>query len=550
MFLRRLFSENAFFLNMNNSDKQSIQNMSPQDLESPEKGQFNHEITLVLRQKKINLALIILIATSITSNINQTLVSSSFPAIGNHFNALNNVFWISLGYATVSATSQPFYYPLIAIMGVKRFYFACWILLAAPTILCIIGKNIWYVVFGYALSSFGGIGVSTCVSIIILSAAPVSKHKFFYGISSIVRSIGNMVGPLFGATIVSKFTFRSVFILEMIFIVACFLVSVYILHGADDTKTKVSTWKQFDILGSIFLVISIPCLIILFNSITPGSIFGRSATISCAIIFLVCFGLFIFNEKKTKSFPIIPTELYKIRSMILAYASVFLLGPRFVGSGYFIPMFSNATKNLSSVKIGFIVTTFQAGGALFGLLFYKFVKASNMRPYMMGMYVFVLSPSIYECFLNRNTPTWSLFLCEAIAGFGISGISLSATIFIIANSPKKFRERYLSLFSFVITMGAALSSALMILIYSNVLKSKINAIRINFPLNQQDINNALLNSQNIHSSTIPTDLSHALMDAYSRSIASVMIYDAVFVFVGLFLIYWTSDKNFEEIIIE
>ncbi|PVU99296.1 hypothetical protein BB559_000324 [Furculomyces boomerangus] len=535
---------------MNSSDKQQAQDTRPQDLESPEKDEFSHEITLILRHKASTFALIALIATSVTSNINQTLVSSSFPAIGNYFNALNRVFWLSLGYMTISATSQPFFYPLIAIMGLKRFFLTSWILLAAPTILCIVGKNIWYVVFGYALSAFGGIGVSTCSSIIILSAAPRSRHKFFYGISSIVHSIGNMVGPLFGSSIVTRFTFRSVFILEMIFIVICFLVSVYILHGADDSKTKVSTWKQFDILGSVFLVISIPCLIILFNSITPGSIFGRSATISCAIIFLVCFGLFIFNEKKTKNLPIIPTELYQIRKMVLAYASVFLIGPRFVGSSYFVPLFSNIAKNLTSVQTGYLVSSFQAGSTIFGFIFYKFVKGQNMRPYMIGMYLFVLSPSIYECFLNRNTPTWSLFLCEVIAGFGISGVSLSSIIFIIANSPKKHRERYLSLFSFIITIGAAISSALMILIYSNILKSKIAIVRLNFPSYQTEISNALTNSKTIRSSSIPIELTNALIDAYSKSIATSMIYDAVFVSAGVLLIYLARDKKLQENVLD
>ncbi|PVU89160.1 hypothetical protein BB561_005515 [Smittium simulii] len=392
------------------------------------------------------------------------------------------VYWFSLGYQTISSSSQPFFYPLTSLIGMKN--------------------------------------------------TDTKYHKKLYGFSGFTHNIGNLFGPLFGASLVDKYTFRSVFYIQLGLSILGLLLTIYSFYGSDDTKTITSKWNRFDYLGALLLVISIPAFVFFLSGINTNAIFNKQATIILGCITVVSTTAFIVNELKTKRLPLIPMKIYTRRNELLALVSLFLIGPRYVSSGYYIPLFSQVVKNFKPINVGLVSASFYIGNALFGLVFYRVIKNPRNKQYFIVFFIFIIGASLYHVFLNVNSPPWSLYLSEVLDGIGMSGVTLNAIVYLISVSPRELTNIYISISSFTITIGAAISSSMMILLYTRNFTKMTKSLISKFPEYADEIIATSNNSNLIYTSDIPDEVKNGIIHIYQKSIQIPFIFDLSFVVVG------------------
>ncbi|OMJ17896.1 Vacuolar membrane amino acid uptake transporter fnx2 [Smittium culicis] len=227
------------------------------------------KIIYFINRKNKKLFFCLIIAATVVSNINQTLVNSSYSAIGNYFKALQYTSWLSLGYVIISCSSQPFFSPIISIIGYNAFFAYCWIFLSIATILSIIGSSMLMVITGYSFSALGGIGMSIFINLLILHSFPLKQRSFYYGFSSFFHNIGNIFGPLTAPLLLTKYNFRSLFIALIIFIALGMIICLFSMYKSNDSLVKVNKWKNFNFLSSFLLIASIISLACCLNGVNP-----------------------------------------------------------------------------------------------------------------------------------------------------------------------------------------------------------------------------------------------------------------------------------------
>lgn len=79
----------------------------------------------------------------------------------------------------------------------------------------------------------------------------------------------------------------------------------------------------------------------------------NSATVICLIVFGVCVGgLFILNEWKLATYPVIPLQLFHHRSGIASFSVCFCHGYVFMGIAYYLPLYFQAVLGASPLMSG------------------------------------------------------------------------------------------------------------------------------------------------------------------------------------------------------
>lgn len=125
---------------------------------------------------------------------------------------------------------------------------------------------------------------------------------------SSVAGIGMSIGLLLGGTLTGYFNWRVGFYLNAFIALALFLLSHFVLEKKQGSETN----DQIDTLGALLSVLGSGLLVYGVN--------GAKAILPFIIVAVVIFIGFYFTEKKVSQ-PVIPLNLFKNRTRLLAYLS-------------------------------------------------------------------------------------------------------------------------------------------------------------------------------------------------------------------------------------
>ncbi|OMJ19026.1 putative MFS-type transporter [Smittium culicis] len=500
------------------------------------------KIIYFINRKNKKLFFCLIIAATVVANINQTLVNSSYSAIGNYFKALQYTSWLSLGYVIISCSSQPFFSPIISIVGYNAFFAYCWIFLSIATILSVIGSSMLMVIIGYSFSALGGIGMSIFINLLILHSFPLKQRSFYYGFSSFSHNVGNIFGPLFAPLLLTKYNFRSLFIALIIFIAIGMIICLFSMYKSNDSLVKVNKWKNFNFLSSFLLIASIISLACCLNGASGSSIFNLTTTIVLGCVFLVCLPLFFFTQSKSTKNKIIPIQIFTRRNEVIVYLSLVFIGSRYVSSSFFIPFYGSVILNLTKLKLGLISSFFYLGSSVSGLVFPLIYKRTKPLYAFVFYYLLIIGPSIAEVFFNQNTGFYLVSICEFIIGWGIVGVTLCAVMFFVSQPPNNLKPLYIGLFSFIITLGSMISSSILISVYSKLLTKKIAAVASSHPQYSSLILNSSSDSSIIFSGSYPDFVRDDVLKAFISAINIPLIITASSVSISCLIILFVKIK--------
>lgn len=100
----------------------------------------------------------------------------------------------------------------------------------------------------------------------------------------------------------------------------------------------------------------------------------HSATVVCLIVFgFLAGGLFVLNEWKLASYPVIPIHLFRNRSSAAAYAVCFFHAFAFMGVAYYLPLYFQSVL--------------QASPLMSGVYLLPFIVSSSISAALTGVYI-------------------------------------------------------------------------------------------------------------------------------------------------------------------
>jgi EmrB/QacA subfamily drug resistance transporter len=284
-------------------------------------------------------------------SIDSTAVAVAFPNFLQEFGT--NVLWAAwtLSIYMVAVTSvMPLMGNLSDSFGRKRVYLLSLLLFTLSSLACGLAPNIYTLVACRFLQGIGGASFLPTAAGIVSDQFPEHRERAI-GLFSSIFSIGGIVGPNLGGWIVSRYSWRYIFYINLPIGVG---LLVFILLLLDDPAVRSRT--DIDLAGAGYFFGAIFCLMLGFNHLAED--LSPAAVLLASLLALGSGGFiaaFARHERQAVN-PILDLTLLQSTPFLAANVYNMMVGAGIFGVVSFLPLYATSVHQLSTLMSGMILT--------------------------------------------------------------------------------------------------------------------------------------------------------------------------------------------------
>lgn len=296
--------------------------------------------------------------------MDQTIVVSSYAAIGSELNQLQSTSWIATAYMLTLTSFQPLYGKLSDIFGRKSCLLVAYCIFALGGLLCGLSRNMTELIVSRAIAGIGAGGMATVVSIIMSDVVPLRYRGTWQGVLNIIFASGSAVGAPLGGFFVDTIGWRWAFLCQVPMAILAIVCVSLALHLPKMEPTDFSVkLKRVDLGGAVTLVLTI--FLLLLGLDRAGNIsWADNLTILSFGGFAVCFILFSIIELKLASEPFAPKHIIINRSLIAGFLVNFFGGASAISMIFNVSLYLQAVKDKSASEAGLWLILSVVGGLI------------------------------------------------------------------------------------------------------------------------------------------------------------------------------------------
>lgn len=352
-----------------------------------------------------------LLLSNAMSGIDNTIINTALPAIISDLHGIQFMGWIVAIFLLGTAVSTPLWSKLGEHIGNKQAYSIAALLFVVGSFLQGMSPNIIFLIAARAVAGIGNGGLISIPYIIYanLYVDPRKRMKVL-GFVSASYSMATIIGPLVGGYIVDAFTWHWIFYINVpIGLISAFLVQIYYKSNQEVRKNS-----AIDYRGATLMTLG---LIGLLSGIEMIGTARWELIAIILVVALICLGVMIHVENHVED-PIIPSRLFKNRSLVISFVLFLLIWGAFLGFLTYIPMWAQ----------GLLGTTALVGGATqIPSSFTNFAGSGSVAPLrrfftpqkVIATGIITLTISfILLLIMGEKTPYWILLIAGMFEGFG------------------------------------------------------------------------------------------------------------------------------------
>lgn len=399
-------------------------------------------------------AVLVLCMSTLMSAIDTGIVTIGLSTIQSVFHAsFASVQWVVLSYLLAVTSLIVGVGRIGDIFGKKKLFFGGIALFTVTSLLCGISATIHQLIAFRALQGIGGAVLISLSFAIIGDIVPKEKVMGSMAALTATLPIGFALGPSLGGILISTWSWRSIFFLNIPIGIAALLLSIKFPSVPVTEKIR-----RFDWPGMIVLAVGLTGYVL---SITLAEKQGISREVVLLFALTVA-GLagFVILEKHTSE-PLIQLQMFRdsgfSTSLIISVAMYMLIN----GCGLILPFYLQRAKGISTFFSGLMMMAGPVGCALFtpvaGRLANRYGSKQVMTfgVLMMGLCVAALS------FLNLSTRPGvfaaAFFCCNGSLAF----FQTPNNTFIMTRSKPELRGLTSGLLNLARTIGQTTGTAVL-----------------------------------------------------------------------------------------
>ncbi|MGV9284031.1 MFS transporter [Streptomyces sp. NPDC003730] len=238
-----------------------------------------------------------------------TVVVVANPAIAKDLDAgLNSLQWVMTGYLLVLAGLLIPAGTLVDRIGRKKGLLIGLVGFTIASVLCALSNTIELLIGARVLQGVFGAMMIPAALAVIKAAFPPEKLATAIGLFSGVTAVSLAGGPLLGGVMVEHLTWQWVFLINLPFGVLSVVMAVLFVRESRQERPE-----PLDLPGGVALTLSIVSLV---WALTHGQEDGWTSVRTLGYIGLSVVLLIVFVVvQRMRRFPMIPLELFRIRSL-------------------------------------------------------------------------------------------------------------------------------------------------------------------------------------------------------------------------------------------
>jgi EmrB/QacA subfamily drug resistance transporter len=284
-------------------------------------------------------------------SIDSTAVAVAFPNFIREFNT--NILWAAwtLSIYMVAVTSMmPLMGNLSDSFGRKPVFLGSLLLFTLSSLACGLAPNIYSLVAFRFLQGIGGASFLPTAAGIVSDQFPEHRQQAI-GLFSSIFSIGGIVGPNLGGWIVSRYSWRYIFYINLPIGLGLLVLIMLLLRD-----TQVRSRPHIDLPGAGYFFGAILFLMLGCNQLADNlSVASGLLAVLLVLVSGMFLTLFARHERREPN-PILDLTLLRSKPFLAANIYNMMIGAGIFGIVSFIPLYATSVQHLSTMMSGVILT--------------------------------------------------------------------------------------------------------------------------------------------------------------------------------------------------
>jgi EmrB/QacA subfamily drug resistance transporter len=317
------------------------------------------------------------------SSVDGTIVATGIPTIRHDLHArINWAIWTMTAFQLGVAVAMPVAGRISDQLGRKRVFVVAAVVFTIASLLCGLANSIAMLIALRVVQAFGGAAFMPSASGMVADAFGEERNRAL-GMFSSIFPLGAMVGPILGGIIISDWSWRGIFLVNVpIGVVFTVLAIRYF-------PSRPAPGGRADLFGAALLGVAILSLMVAISHLgdAGASIFSFTFAVPLAVS-VGCGWLFVWRCAHLER-PLIPIRLLKGRVFGAMNLINVVWGGCAIGFGSLVPLFAEERYGLSPLSSGTLLTARAIGEVGLALLASLLIYRTGYRLPMIAGFLLV-----------------------------------------------------------------------------------------------------------------------------------------------------------------
>lgn len=411
------------------------------------------------------LMVFVLLIGAFCTILNQTILTTAFPALMNAFNiSTSTVQWLTTGFLMVNGIMIPISAYLTQRFNTRTLFILAMSVFELGTVMSWIAPSFAVLFCGRLIQAIG-VGINMpLMQNIMLTIYPPEKRGAAMGINGLVVGLAPAIGPALSGWVIDSFNWRWLF--GMI----APITAIVIIASIFTVKNVIPNNKpQLDAISVILSTLGFGSMLYGFSSVGDKG-WGSPLVISTIIIGAILVIFLVFRQNKLES-PFLEFKVFQSKEFTLATILSSIVMMAMVGVEMVIPLYLQIIHGMSAFHSGLALLL---GSIFMGVMSpitgQLFDRHGAKRLAMTGM--FILSVGTFPfAFLTRETPVIYIVFLYAVRMFGISMVMMPVTTAGMNSLPYQLISHGTAVNNTLRQVATSVGTAIMVSVLTNVTNS-------------------------------------------------------------------------------
>ncbi|WP_282837759.1 DHA2 family efflux MFS transporter permease subunit [Microbacterium flavum] len=353
----------------------------------------------------------ILVDTTIVSVANPAIKAALDPSTNN----LDNVVWVTSAYLLAYAVPLLITGRLGDRFGPKRTYLIGLAVFTLASLGCGLSSSLEMLIVFRAVQGLGASLMTPQTMAVITRTFPPTQRGAAMGLWGATSGVAMLVGPLAGGLLVDGFGWEWIFFVNLPVGVIGFVLAWILVPNLETHE------HRFDILG---VLLSAVALFLIVFGLQEGEHYDWAAWVWVMIVAGVAvLALFIWQQAKTRSEPLVPLALFRDRNFSVANIGIATVG--FTVTAMSLPMmfFYQLARGLTPTESALLLIPMAVFAGVLSPIAGRILDRVDPRVLLVpGLSLTAISLLWYSSLMNPDSATWMFLLPSGLLGIAQSGM--------------------------------------------------------------------------------------------------------------------------------
>jgi EmrB/QacA subfamily drug resistance transporter len=398
--------------------------MNPGQTASTPPHEFPDEITQRARFSIIFAALLALFLGAMDALI----MSAAMPTIVSDLGGLPLYSWVYSAYFLARAVSLPIFGKLADLYKNRTLFLTSIGIFLAGSVMAGAAPNMTFLIVARVIQGIGAGGNFALVYIVLADVAPPQNRGRTISLASSIWGIASVLGPTLGGFIVTYFSWRWIFYINVPLGLASMVgLALYLVEMRPKKKTVALDWA-----GVFTLSVAILSLLALFLIGGRTHAWHTPPMMALLLLTLAATAGFYFAEKQARE-PILALQFFAVKGFRIGNGAVFFSSFTIFSYFAYAPLFIQGAMAKTPIQVGMAMLFLSLGWSLGSLVLGQVFRRPDQRPAAVVGALCLVGGCAATLFFDADTAMATCAVVFTIIGIGMGFVTLS-TLLVVQNS--------------------------------------------------------------------------------------------------------------------